>query len=72
MVKELEARVHQLTVEAESSNLQQQKLSEENANLEKAYQTVSTELQEVKARYLMQGFYLTMKTYDSANFLKGL
>ncbi|XP_053231333.1 centrosomal protein of 112 kDa isoform X2 [Podarcis raffonei] len=50
MVKELEARVHQLTVEAESSNLQHQKLSQEKTSLEQAYQAVCTELEEVKAR----------------------
>ncbi|XP_044839969.1 centrosomal protein of 112 kDa isoform X3 [Mauremys mutica] len=50
MVKELEARVQQLTVEAESSNLQRQKLSQEKTDLEQCYQAVCTELQEVKSR----------------------
>uniref|UniRef100_A0A8D0GWG1 Centrosomal protein 112 n=1 Tax=Sphenodon punctatus TaxID=8508 RepID=A0A8D0GWG1_SPHPU len=50
MVKELEARVQQLTVEAENSNLQRQKLSQEKTDLEQCYQTVCIELQEVKAR----------------------
>ncbi|XP_039358285.1 centrosomal protein of 112 kDa isoform X4 [Mauremys reevesii] len=50
MVKELEARVQQLTVEAESSNLQRQKLSQEKTDLEQCYQAVFTELQEVKSR----------------------
>ncbi|XP_061471567.1 centrosomal protein of 112 kDa isoform X3 [Rhineura floridana] len=50
MVKELEARVHQLTVEAETSNLQRQKLSQEKTNLEQSYQAVYAELEEVKAR----------------------
>nr|XP_056710831.1 centrosomal protein of 112 kDa isoform X1 [Euleptes europaea] len=50
MVKELKARVHQLTMEAESSNLQHQKLSQEKANLEQLYQAVCTELQEAKKR----------------------
>ncbi|XP_042309181.1 centrosomal protein of 112 kDa isoform X3 [Sceloporus undulatus] len=50
MVKELEGRVHQLTVEAETSNLQRQKLSQEKNNLEQSYQTVCMELEEVKAR----------------------
>ncbi|XP_074870801.1 centrosomal protein of 112 kDa isoform X2 [Carettochelys insculpta] len=50
MVKELEARVQQLTVEAENSNLQRQKLSQEKADLEQCYQAVCTELQEAKSR----------------------
>ncbi|XP_058026461.1 centrosomal protein of 112 kDa isoform X7 [Ahaetulla prasina] len=51
MVKELEARVHQLTVEAETSYLQHQKLSQEKNNLEQSYQSASLELEEIKARY---------------------
>ncbi|XP_063149548.1 centrosomal protein of 112 kDa isoform X6 [Candoia aspera] len=50
MVKELEARVYQLTVEAETSNLQRQKLSQEKNNLEQSYQAVCGELEEIKAR----------------------
>ncbi|XP_074116678.1 centrosomal protein of 112 kDa isoform X3 [Sminthopsis crassicaudata] len=50
MVKELEARVQQLTGEAENSNLQWQKLSQEKTELEKCYQMKCCELQEVKAR----------------------
>ncbi|XP_066471152.1 centrosomal protein of 112 kDa isoform X3 [Tiliqua scincoides] len=50
MVKELEARVHQLTVEAETSNLQRQTLSQEKTSLEHCYQAICTELEEVKAR----------------------
>ncbi|XP_060619050.2 centrosomal protein of 112 kDa isoform X3 [Anolis sagrei] len=50
MVKELEERVHQLTVEAETSNLQRQKLSQEKINLEQSYQAICIELEEVKAR----------------------
>ncbi|XP_067403425.1 centrosomal protein of 112 kDa isoform X2 [Emydura macquarii macquarii] len=50
MVKELEARVQQLTVEAENSNIQRQKLSQEKTDLEQCYEAVCTELQEVKAR----------------------
>uniref|UniRef100_A0A8C3RSG6 Centrosomal protein 112 n=1 Tax=Chelydra serpentina TaxID=8475 RepID=A0A8C3RSG6_CHESE len=50
MVKELEARVQQLTVEAENSNLQRQKLSQEKTDLEQCYQAVCTELEEVKSR----------------------
>ncbi|XP_061866695.1 centrosomal protein of 112 kDa isoform X2 [Colius striatus] len=50
-VKKLEARVQQLTVEAENSNLQRQKLSQEKADAEKRYQAVCSELQEVKARH---------------------
>nr|XP_013808540.1 PREDICTED: centrosomal protein of 112 kDa isoform X1 [Apteryx mantelli mantelli] len=51
MVKELEARVQQLTVEAENSNLQRQKLSQEKIDAEQCYQAVCSELQEVKARH---------------------
>ncbi|XP_013358685.1 PREDICTED: centrosomal protein of 112 kDa isoform X3 [Chinchilla lanigera] len=50
VVKELEARVHQLTGEAENSNLQRQKLIQEKAELERCYQITCSELQEVKAR----------------------
>lgn len=50
MVKELEARVHQLTLEAEASNLQRQTLSQEKTTLEHNYQAVCTELEEIKAR----------------------
>ncbi|EHB08547.1 Coiled-coil domain-containing protein 46 [Heterocephalus glaber] len=50
MVKELEARVHQLTGEAENSNLQRQKLIQEKSELERCYQITCSELQEVKAR----------------------
>ncbi|XP_051852600.1 centrosomal protein of 112 kDa [Antechinus flavipes] len=50
MVKELEARVQQLTGEAENSNLQWQKLSQEKTELEKYYQMKCYELQEMKAR----------------------
>ncbi|XP_064378831.1 centrosomal protein of 112 kDa isoform X3 [Dromaius novaehollandiae] len=51
MVKELEARVQQLTVEAENSNLQRQKLSQEKIDAEQCYQAICSELQEVKARH---------------------
>ncbi|XP_060108315.1 centrosomal protein of 112 kDa [Heteronotia binoei] len=50
MVKELETRVHQLTMEAESSNLQHQKLFQEKTNLEQLYRAACTELQEAKTR----------------------
>ncbi|KAM9005561.1 centrosomal protein of 112 kDa isoform X5 [Sarcophilus harrisii] len=50
MVKELEARVQQLTGEAENSNSQWQKLSQEKTELEKCYQMKCCELQEMKAR----------------------
>ncbi|XP_062030801.1 centrosomal protein of 112 kDa isoform X2 [Lepus europaeus] len=50
MVKELEARVQQLTGEAENSNLQRQKLLQEKQELERCYQITCSELQEVKAR----------------------
>ncbi|XP_018091007.1 centrosomal protein of 112 kDa-like isoform X2 [Xenopus laevis] len=49
-VKELELRVQQFTVEAESSNAQRQRLSQDKAELDKAYQAVSSDLQESKAR----------------------
>ncbi|XP_069055982.1 centrosomal protein of 112 kDa isoform X2 [Pleurodeles waltl] len=51
MVKELEARVQQLTVEAESSNLQRLKLSQEKADLEKVYRTTCSELQDMRERH---------------------
>lgn len=51
MVKELEARVQQLTVEAESSNLQRLKLSQEKADLEKAYRNTCSELQDMRERH---------------------
>ncbi|XP_040386894.1 centrosomal protein of 112 kDa isoform X6 [Cygnus olor] len=50
-VKNLEARVQQLTVEAENSNLQRQRLSQEKTEAEQRYQAVCSELQEVKARH---------------------
>ncbi|KAM6376778.1 centrosomal protein of 112 kDa isoform 1-T2 [Pluvialis apricaria] len=50
-VKKLEARVQQLTVEAENSNLQRQKLSQEKTDAEQHYQAVCSELQELKARH---------------------
>ncbi|XP_069728864.1 centrosomal protein of 112 kDa isoform X2 [Phaenicophaeus curvirostris] len=50
-VKKLEARVQQLTVEAENSNLQRQKLSQEKTDAEQRYQVVCVELQEMKARH---------------------
>uniref|UniRef100_A0A8C0I8D4 Centrosomal protein 112 n=1 Tax=Bubo bubo TaxID=30461 RepID=A0A8C0I8D4_BUBBB len=50
-IKKLDARVQQLTVEAENSNLQRQKLSQEKADAEQRYQVVCSELQDVKARH---------------------
>ncbi|XP_042658570.1 centrosomal protein of 112 kDa isoform X3 [Tyto alba] len=50
-VKKLDARVQQLTVEAENSNLQRQKLSQEKTDAEQRYQTVCSELQEMKTRH---------------------
>uniref|UniRef100_A0A8D2CVC2 Centrosomal protein 112 n=1 Tax=Sciurus vulgaris TaxID=55149 RepID=A0A8D2CVC2_SCIVU len=50
MVKELEARVQQLTGEAENSNSQRQKLIQDKLELERCYQITCSELQEVKAR----------------------
>ncbi|XP_078385152.1 centrosomal protein of 112 kDa isoform X2 [Cetorhinus maximus] len=51
MVKELEARVQQLTVEAENSTLVRQKLTQEKGELEHRCQMICLELQEVKLRY---------------------
>ncbi|XP_060242487.1 centrosomal protein of 112 kDa isoform X3 [Meriones unguiculatus] len=50
MIKELEARVQQLTGEAENSNLQRQKLIQEKLELERCYQMTCSELQELKTR----------------------
>nr|XP_014341693.1 PREDICTED: centrosomal protein of 112 kDa isoform X2 [Latimeria chalumnae] len=50
-VKDLEARVQQLTLEVETSNLLRQKLSQEKAELEQHYQATCLELQEVKTRH---------------------
>uniref|UniRef100_A0A8D0F1M8 Centrosomal protein 112 n=1 Tax=Strix occidentalis caurina TaxID=311401 RepID=A0A8D0F1M8_STROC len=50
-IKKLDARVQQLTVEAENSNLQRQKLSQQKADAEQRYQVVCSELQDVKARH---------------------
>uniref|UniRef100_A0A8C3LVR3 Centrosomal protein 112 n=1 Tax=Chrysolophus pictus TaxID=9089 RepID=A0A8C3LVR3_CHRPC len=50
-VKNLETRVQQLMVEAENSNLQRQKLSQEKTEAEQCYQAVCSELQEMKARH---------------------
>ncbi|KAM5135845.1 centrosomal protein of 112 kDa [Mantella aurantiaca] len=50
-MKELEVRVQQLTVEAENSAIQRQRLSQEKAELEAAYQTASGELQQLQARF---------------------
>ncbi|KAM4012574.1 centrosomal protein of 112 kDa [Anomaloglossus baeobatrachus] len=49
-VKELEARVQQLTVEAESSSLQRQKLSQERTELEASWQASCSEVQQLSAR----------------------
>lgn len=79
MVKELEARVHQLTMEAESSNLQHQKLSHEKSNLEQLYRAACTELQEAKTRYSMKclGFIsisqgIQFHTFKKTLFLKSV
>lgn len=50
-IKNLEARVQQLMVEAENSNLQRQKLSQEKTEAEQCYQAACSELQEMKARH---------------------
>ncbi|KAM3920836.1 centrosomal protein of 112 kDa [Leptodactylus fuscus] len=49
-VKELEARVQQLTVEAESNSLQRQKLIQEKAEVEASYQTARSEIQQLSSR----------------------
>ncbi|XP_077110799.1 centrosomal protein of 112 kDa isoform X8 [Ranitomeya variabilis] len=49
-VQELEARVQQLTVEAESSSLQHQKLSQEKAELEASWQEARAEVQQLSTR----------------------
>nr|XP_026653727.1 centrosomal protein of 112 kDa isoform X2 [Zonotrichia albicollis]XP_026653728.1 centrosomal protein of 112 kDa isoform X2 [Zonotrichia albicollis]XP_026653729.1 centrosomal protein of 112 kDa isoform X2 [Zonotrichia albicollis] len=50
-VQKLGARVQQLTVEAENSNLQRQKLSQEKTETELRYQEVCSQLQELTERY---------------------
>ncbi|XP_059720073.1 centrosomal protein of 112 kDa isoform X5 [Haemorhous mexicanus] len=50
-VQKLGARVQQLTVEAENSNLQRQKLSQEKTEAELRYQEVCSQLQELTERY---------------------
>ncbi|XP_069785894.1 centrosomal protein of 112 kDa isoform X5 [Narcine bancroftii] len=50
-VKELEARVQQLTVEAENNTLVRQKLTQEKGELEQRCQMISLELQDIKLRY---------------------
>ncbi|XP_071459247.1 centrosomal protein of 112 kDa isoform X3 [Marmota flaviventris] len=74
MVKELEARVQQLTGEAENSNLQRQKLIQDKLELERCYQITCSELQEVKARrnllhkekdHLMNDYEQNMKLLQS-------
>ncbi|XP_038013481.1 centrosomal protein of 112 kDa isoform X2 [Motacilla alba alba] len=50
-VQKLGARVQQLTVEAENSNLQRQKLSQEKTEVELRYQEVCSQLQELRERY---------------------
>ncbi|XP_063816911.1 centrosomal protein of 112 kDa [Pseudophryne corroboree] len=49
-VKELEGRVQQLTVEAESSNLQRQKLSQEKTEVEASYHAACNDLQQLNSR----------------------
>uniref|UniRef100_A0A4W3KKQ1 Centrosomal protein 112 n=2 Tax=Callorhinchus milii TaxID=7868 RepID=A0A4W3KKQ1_CALMI len=51
MVKELETRVQQLTVEAESNMLVRQKLMQDKGELEQRCHRLSSELQDVKSRY---------------------
>ncbi|XP_069808161.1 centrosomal protein of 112 kDa isoform X2 [Dendropsophus ebraccatus] len=49
-VKELEARVQQLSVEAESSSQQRQKLLQEKAEVEASYQAARSEVKQLSAR----------------------
>nr|XP_033817620.1 centrosomal protein of 112 kDa isoform X3 [Geotrypetes seraphini] len=84
MVRDLETRVQQLTLEAENSNLLRQKLSQEKAEVEKYYQTTCAELQESRTRcnsvqkekdHSIQDYekklYHLQKKYDSdVNFVK--
>ncbi|NWW32563.1 CE112 protein, partial [Panurus biarmicus] len=51
VVQKLGARVQQLTIEAENSNLQRQKLSKEKTEVEQRYQEACSQLQELKVRY---------------------
>ncbi|CAH2291917.1 Hypothetical predicted protein [Pelobates cultripes] len=50
-LKQLEARVLQLTGEVENGNLQRQRLSQEKADLERSYKATSNELQETRERF---------------------
>ncbi|XP_060700707.1 centrosomal protein of 112 kDa isoform X2 [Hemiscyllium ocellatum] len=50
MVKELEARVQQLTIEAENSTLVRQKLTQAKGELEQRCQMICLELQELKLK----------------------
>ncbi|XP_073463950.1 centrosomal protein of 112 kDa-like [Aquarana catesbeiana] len=50
-MKELEVRVQQLTVEAENNALHRQRLSQEKAELEAAYQTANGELLQLQTRF---------------------
>ncbi|XP_043571167.1 centrosomal protein of 112 kDa [Chiloscyllium plagiosum] len=54
MVKELEARVQQLTIEAENSTLVRQKLTQEKEELEQRCQIICLELQEVKLKEVVR------------------
>ncbi|XP_056409237.1 centrosomal protein of 112 kDa-like, partial [Hyla sarda] len=51
-MKELEARVQQLSVEAESSSQQHQKLVQEKAEVEASYQASRSEIQHLSARLI--------------------
>ena len=50
-VRELEARVKQLSVEVENGNLLRQKVTQEKAELEIHIAAISAELQEANRRY---------------------
>uniref|UniRef100_A0A8C3R427 Centrosomal protein 112 n=1 Tax=Cyanoderma ruficeps TaxID=181631 RepID=A0A8C3R427_9PASS len=50
-VQRLGARVQQLTVEAENSNFQRQRLSQEKNEVEQRYQEACSQLQDLKVRY---------------------
>lgn len=51
MLKELETRVKQLSVEVENGNLLRQKVTQDKAELEVHIASISAELQEANHRY---------------------
>lgn len=53
MVKDLETRVKQLSLEVENGNLLRQKVTQDKAELEIHIASISAELQEANHRYSM-------------------